>query len=365
MPGYLRFRPDPPRFATTRPHPGENAGMRASALAVALSLVTFWGVPPAASGAPAGQVGIRLLDAPTGRANDPRARIYIVDHVAQGTTISRRIEVSSGLDHPARVAVYAAGASVSGGEFRFSDGHTQDEASTWTRVAPAAVDVPPGGASVATVTIAVPRGATSGERYAVVWAELPSTTSPTGVTTVNRVGIRIYLSVGRGTEPPSDFVVESLTASRDRQHRPRVSASVRNTGRRALDLSGELRLSNGPGGLSAGPFDVRLGTTLEIGHAEPVFVLLDPLLPDGPWDARLLLRSGLIVRVATGRIRFPSGRSQSSTPAPAVTRKVEPLHPERLFISGGGLLILLVGWFLFLFARRRRRDEERRDRGGK
>ena len=42
--------------------------------------------PPAP---PAGSIGIRLLEAPVNRENDPRARIYIVDHVSQGTTIAR------------------------------------------------------------------------------------------------------------------------------------------------------------------------------------------------------------------------------------------------------------------------------------
>jgi hypothetical protein len=49
-------------------------------------------VPPAAT---AGTIGVRLLDAPVTAGDDPRARVYIVDHLAPGTVIHRRIEVSN------------------------------------------------------------------------------------------------------------------------------------------------------------------------------------------------------------------------------------------------------------------------------
>ncbi|MDP1793557.1 MAG: hypothetical protein Q8K63_05395 [Acidimicrobiales bacterium] len=42
-----------------------------------------------------GSISIRLLDAPTNRADDPRAKTYIVDHVSPGTTISRRVEIGN------------------------------------------------------------------------------------------------------------------------------------------------------------------------------------------------------------------------------------------------------------------------------
>jgi hypothetical protein len=47
------------------------------------------------------------------------------------------------------------------------------------------------------VTIRVPRDAAPGERYGVVWAETRAgPDSGDGITQVNRVGIRLYLSVG-------------------------------------------------------------------------------------------------------------------------------------------------------------------------
>ena len=99
---------------------------------------------------------------------------------------------------------------------------------------------------------------------------------------VSRVGIRLYLSVGPGGSPAADFTIDSLTAVRSPDGQPMVLATVHNTGGRALDMSGTLELSDGPGGLSAGPFPATLGTTLGIGDTEPVTIALDEADPHRP-----------------------------------------------------------------------------------
>ncbi|MEU6432166.1 hypothetical protein ABZ860_40205 [Microbispora sp. NPDC046973] len=53
---------------------------------------------------------------------------------------------------------------------------------------------------------------------------------------------------------------------RDATGHPVLAAQVRNTGGRALDLSGSLSLSEGPGGLRAGPYPAVLGVTLRPGE---------------------------------------------------------------------------------------------------
>lgn len=305
---------------------------------------------PAGAQSPDGQIGVRLLDAPVGRKDDPRARLYIVDHLAPGTTIDRRIEVTSGLDDTTRVSLYAAGAEIRDGTFTFFDARRQNDVSSWTRVEPSVVSIDPGGAAQATVTITVPRDASGGERYAVVWAEIASG-SDGAVRAVNRVGIRIYLSVGGGAEPASDFVVDTLTASRTAAGAPQVSAMVRNTGERALDMSGELQLENGPGGLRAGPFEVKLGTTLAIGASAPVIATLDPAIPLGPWDARIVLRSGELVREAKGRITFPSAPGTSNPPVKAVM----DTGWGRAMVATAAALILVIGGVLVVTIKRRRR----------
>src|SRR6266542_2100506 len=114
----------------------------------------------------------------------------------------------------------------------------------------------------AQVTITVPERVTDGERYAVVWAERqPPVSAKPGVQLAVRVGIRLYLSVGKGREPAFDFTIKSLRAGRDHSGRPFVIATVVDVGGRAVDLTGQLRLSHGPHGTLAGPYPADQGVT--------------------------------------------------------------------------------------------------------
>jgi hypothetical protein len=150
----------------------------------------------------------------------------------------------------------------------------------------------------------VPRKASSGERYAVVWAQVSTPAEAGGVRLVNRVGIRIYLSIGPGGGPSSDFSISPPVAKRSSGGQPLVVAGVQNSGRRTLDIAGYLMLTNGPGGLRAGPFTVTLGAALSPGVSETATVRLDRHLPLGPWRAELHLSSGSIQHVAAANIRF-------------------------------------------------------------
>ena len=225
---------------------------------------------PAPRAATAGSIGLRLLDVPVTARDDPRARLYIVDHLAPGTVIHRRIEVSNTTASTVHIVLYPAAATIGKGSFVGAAGHTPNDLTTWASVRPDASDVPAGGRVTATVTITVPRDAAPGEQYGVVWAEARSAPpAGGGITQVSRVGIRLYLSVGPGGPPAANFTIDSLTAKRSPDGRPMVVASVHNTGGRALDMNGTLQLSAGPGGLSAGPFPANLGVTLAIGDTEP------------------------------------------------------------------------------------------------
>ncbi len=286
--------------------------MRRLLIAMVAGVVAVSGAIPSSAQTPplpAETVGIRIVDVPTGRSEDPRARQYIVDHLAPGTTITRRVEVNNGTGRTQPVQLYASAASIVDGNIAFGEGRAANELTTWTKVDPATVNVPAGGKALATVTVDVPANASEGERYGVVWAELaPNVPTGGGVTAINRVGVRIYLSVGPGGEPASDFAITDFEARRGADGGPVLAATVRNTGGRAIDLSGELRLADGPGGLSAGPFPAKLGTTLGLGQTQPVLVPLDPAIPRGPWDARIVLRSGLTERDASAASPSPKRR---------------------------------------------------------
>jgi hypothetical protein len=297
-----------------------------------------------------GAIGVRLVDAPVSAGKDPRALLYIVDHLAPGTVIHRRIEVSSTVPGRVQGLVYPAAAAITSGSFRGADGHTPNELSTWTAVAPGKFDLANDGRMTATVTVAVPRDASPGERYAVVWAE---TRSPAvkggGVVDVSRVGIRLYLSVGPGGAPAADFAIESLAAQRSAAGVPAVVARVRNTGGRALDMGGTLSLKDGPGGLRAGPFRASLGTTLTLGASEAVTIALDARLPAGPWKAQLTLRSGLVEHTAGATITFPD----SGTSAPV--RTGFSWQPWMYVAVGLAILALVVACLLNARSRARRR----------
>ena len=300
-----------------------------------------------------GGIGLRLLDVPTAAKLDPRARIYIVDHLAPGTVIHRRIEIANTTASGARVVVYPAAARVGKGAFLAAEGHARNELSTWTRVSPGASKVAAGKRINAVVTIAVPRDAAPGERYGVVWAEVRSARpGASGITQVNRVGIRLYLSVGQGGPPAANFKIDSVTAKRSPDGRPMVLATVHNTGGRALDMNGTLRLRDGPGGLNAGPYPADLGVSLAIGDTETVRIVLDKRLPAGPWHAQINLRSGLLSRNARATITFPAAEASSSWP--------------RLVIIGLlGLVGLLLAITALLIARRRRARSARRSRASR
>lgn len=288
-------------------------------------------------------LGIRLLDAPVDRRDDPRARTYVVDHVKPGTTIRRRVQISDNTNGPLHASLYIGGAQIENGSFRPTDKADPSELSEWGTVSPTSVDLRAGGTANAEVTLAVPASASAGERYGVIWAELPPS-SGSNIKEVNRVGVRIYLSVGAGGEPKSDFTVDSLQGSRRADGVAVVLAQVHNTGGRALDMSGTLSLAEGPAGLSAGPFAATLGTSLLSGQTEPVTIVLGKEITGGPWKATLDVRSGVLLRKAQAQISFPD---KAGTSSPPVRAKNIPLYKDKgvlvpLAVGFIGLLLLVL-----------------------
>ena len=281
-------------------------------------------------------IGLRLVEAPVAAKDDPRARIYIVDHLAPGTVIERRVEVSNSTSSQHRVALYSSAASIEDGVFIGAEGSTPNELSRWTTVTPDAVDIAAGTKLTAVVRVAVPADAAPGEQYAVVWAEARSDAPVAGVTQVSRVGIRLYVSVGPGGPPAPDFTVEALTPARSAEGAPMVTATVRNTGGRALDVTGTLMMSKGPGGLSAGPFPAELKTTLAVGDTEKITIALDERLPAGPWDAVVALESGVTERRGEATITFPGAGD-----AAAVATDTDSTPSWPIIAGAAGVIVVL------------------------
>ncbi|MFI5750009.1 hypothetical protein ACIBBE_29725 [Streptomyces sp. NPDC051644] len=301
----------------------------------AASPATNAAAPPRSSDSGPGSVGVRLVDIPADLADDPRARHYIIDNLTPGTTVHRRIEVLNTTDSTLHVEVYPAAATITHGSFVGAVGRKRNELSSWTRLRRRTLDVPAHDTLRDTVTIRVPRDAAPGESYAVVWAQVRGGRGG-GVALVSRTGIRMYLSVGGHNPPAPNFTARTMTAARGPDGRAIVRAQIINTGGRALDLSGTLKLSSVSGSLSAGPYQVQLGTSLAPHQSEPVMIPVTDEVADGPWRATLELKSGLLVKKFHAKIKFP--HTQGTAPAAAVNTEA----------SGGGALKTLIPGILLL-----------------
>jgi hypothetical protein len=313
--------------------------------------------PERANQVSAATIGVRLLEAPVSRRDDPRARMYIIDYLPPGAVIHRRFEVVNTSSRQQHVELYAAAASIANDRFVGAADRTANDLSGWVSLSSPARDIPGGGHADLEATITVPASAAAGERYAVIWAQVSSPQDASGtVRVVNRVGLRLYLDVGTGGEPASDFAVLSLAAARTSDGTPEVLAEVHNTGARALDMAGSLTLTDGPGSMSAGPFPVELGLTLGIGNFGQACVPLDKRLPRGPWTARLTLTSGPIQHTTQARLTFPDEPGSSAPVTPELITSDRYLIPLLILASLLGALLLLMSGTL-LWRRRKRREE--------
>jgi hypothetical protein len=326
---------------------GIGAGMRATVLVV-VAVLAILSIPDASRAAGDGNLSIRLTEAPSARQDDPRARIYIVDHLAPGSTITRHVEVTNDTPVTRRVSVYPGPSRIIDEAWSPQAQGATSDLTSWTSVGLERVRLDPHASVTVPVTIRVPRDASEGERYGVVWAQTAST-DPGAVKLVSRVGIRVYLSVGPGGEPATDFRIDGLTGVRAPDGGLQVLADVTNTGGRALDLEGSLRLTDGPNSLSAGPFQVTNGTTLGPGDRGQVRVDLDKTLPLGPWHAALQLRSGDQVRRAEADLSFPVQGIGERVPVEAGVGAWWPW----------AVSVAVVAMLLALVARRRRRRDDR------
>jgi hypothetical protein len=260
-----------------------------------------------------GRVGVRLLTAPVSERANPLARLYIIDHLAPGATLRSKMQVVNMSKSAVLLNMYAAAAAIGHGQFMFAVGHTQNLMTTWVHLSRPVLRLAAGRRANETVAIRVPRNAPPGEQYGVVWAsDRGQDPAHKNISLVNRVGIRIYLSVGPGNPPASNFTMASPTTTRNASGRAQVTVQVHNTGGRALTLSGTLSLTGGPGGLRAGPFLLTTGAVIAPGQSAPVVFTLSPHIPDGPWHAKIRLQSGLVVRSETETIDFDNATLASA-----------------------------------------------------
>ncbi|CAN5228903.1 hypothetical protein BH09ACT1_BH09ACT1_06110 [soil metagenome] len=298
-------------------------------------------------------IGVRLLDVPSATRNDPRARAYIVDNLAPGTTIMRRILIENNTDVDQTVRVYAAAAALTGDAFVGAPRKTANELSRWTTPAFETLDIEAHSSAQDRITIAVPGTATESERYAAIWVEaaVASGSPSSSVISVSRVGIRIYLSVSAGSGPQPSFTLTGMKAHRIDGDRVVVTATATNTGGRAVDVSGRLNLSDGPHKLRAGPFESKTVVTLAPGRHGSISFPLDEGLPRGPWTATITGRSGELTEKLTAKITFPAAGSHVST--------LGVIQPPNWWLLIGVIVVLCLIPPAAALSRKRRRARNR------
>jgi len=279
-----------------------------------LAVVAVTVTPAAAAAAvvqpatgPVQRFGARLVDVPVSAANNPRALRYIIDYLPTGTTIHRRIFVENDETRTARFTVYSDAAQISDELFTGDAGATRNELTGWISVQHPVLTLAAGASVMDTVAIKVPEGATRGEHYAVIWVQQESYARKAngfGINEVTRVGIRVYLAVGRGGAPPTSYAITSITGHRSASGRPSLVVHVDNTGGRAVDLSGTARLADGPGNTRAGPFPAQQIITLAPGQSGTMSFAPPKSLPSGPWQATAALVSGITTSTRTQTVQF-------------------------------------------------------------
>jgi hypothetical protein len=295
----------------------------------------------------AGNFGVRLVDAPVSQAGNPRAYEYIIDYLPTGQVIHRRILIMNKEPQTSRFAVYPAAAHITGGQFTGYSGAARNELTTWVSVQHPVVTLAPGAAVMDMVTIKVPPGATRGEHYGVIWVQQRASTqrrAKFAVIEVSRVGIRMYVAVGRGGAPPTSFDITSITGRWSPTGEPVIVAHVNNTGGRALDLNGTASLADGPGNTSSGPFQAQKIITLAPGQSGDMTFAAPMSLPQGFWRVTVTLVSGLTRARATTTILL----------AKRVAAQAGISETQRIGLGLAGLVVAVVmGWYMLRHRRRR------------
>jgi hypothetical protein len=311
---------------------------------------------PESQGPAEGGIGVRLVDAGPEHRNDPRAGMYIIERPSRSATVRRRVEVTNTSPTVVTVVVYAAAAQLTGAAFSWAEAHGANELTAWTSVTPRHLVLPPGGNAGVTVTIVVPDDGQTGDHYEVIWAEARAEQPDGGgFTQVNRVGVRVYLSVNGDGPRAAAFTIRSITAHRTPDGRPGITATVTNTGGRELELDGTLTLADGPGGVRAGPLAIAPQLPLAAGDTRDVTVPLDPELAIGPWNAQVRLYTRNLTHTRTATLIFPeSVISAADRPAAGPGPARHNTHGIRNLVLGGLAAVFGIASTGTLIAGRRR-----------
>jgi hypothetical protein len=214
-----------------------------------------------------------------------RDRSYVVRTVAPGTGFDDRLEARNLTDQPLDLVVEPVDAAITP-DGSFAPGTTTAVEGGWLRVTPGQVRVPARGSARVALRVDVPADAAPGDHVAAVVVRKAAAPSGSGVQVVNRVGVRVYLTVpapAGGPAPRRAFELRALRWTGDRN----FEADVANVGDLLVEPVGKLTIARGDFTTSV---DVPVLGTVPPGAVTTLPVRTQGRLDRGTYEATLRLR---------------------------------------------------------------------------
>lgn len=161
-----------------------------------------------------GSIGIRIAQIPAEVAEHEYASAYIVSRVQPGKELTQRLEVFNTSSQEFKVALYPGMASFVNKKFVIGEGRAGNELTKWTKLSPNTLMVKPGETKAFNMTISPPMDALSKQQFGVIWAEVQGAPDVSSITSVSRVGIRMYIPIGNA---PAISISETKATSTTNQ----------------------------------------------------------------------------------------------------------------------------------------------------
>ncbi|HEX2040054.1 MAG TPA: hypothetical protein VHF47_10030 [Acidimicrobiales bacterium] len=221
---------------------------------------------------------VRPVDTPQ------RERSYVVRTVAPGIGFDDRLEARNLTDAPLDLVVEPVDAVVTA-DGSFAPGTTTTAEGGWLRVTPERLRVPARGSVRVALRVDVPADAAPGDHIAAVVVRKAETPSGPGVHVVNRVGVRVYLTVTppAAPTPRRAFEFRALRWTGERT----FAADVANVGDLLVEPLGTLTIARGD---FATTVEVPVLGTVPPGAVTTLPVRSDGSLERGTYEARLRLQ---------------------------------------------------------------------------
>jgi hypothetical protein len=161
-----------------------------------------------------GSIGIRIAQIPAEVAEHDYASAYIVSRVQPGQVLTQRLEVFNTSSQAFKVALYPGLAKLVNRKFVIGEGRAGNDLTSWTKLSPQTLTVKPGETKAFEMTISPPIDAASNQQFGVIWAEVQGAADATGIASVSRVGIRMYIPIGNA---PAISIAETNATSSTNQ----------------------------------------------------------------------------------------------------------------------------------------------------